>query len=199
MVVLFHKQTAMHHDNDPFEDDDDFDHEFSGYLDDEGEEWKSGPLYEAWQLACKRWESVTNLLESVLEGHASAAAASAASPPPSLPHTVEDPFDTLEEEDSREFLLHHAGMILSEAMLAQVKLQVSGHCLYVIRMENASEIRAKARMIYSSLLLFSVEDLVSQAYVDAIRREITQFRIAFRNWVNEFRKDEFEDEWGLYV
>ncbi len=197
VVGLPHTPTNMNHDNNPFDDEEDFEHEFSGYLDDDNDVWKSGPLYETWQLACKRWESVMNLLEAALEGPATAAT----SPEDvhSLPPAEFDPDKTPGPEDARDFLSHHAGMILSEAMLAQVKLQSSGHCLYIIRMENASEIRAKARMIFSSLLLFAAEDMVSRAYVDAVRREITQFRLAFRDWVKEFRKDEFEDEWGLYV
>ncbi|HRI42093.1 MAG: hypothetical protein ACO1G7_09970 [Bacteroidota bacterium] len=187
----------MSDDLEQFGEPEGFDPEFGGYFEEEGEEWKTRPLYGAWQQACAQWETVQKLLEAALEGLAAKAKSG----------DTAVPVDTLTEEQLHAsagdnphlFLYDHALHLLGEAMCVSVKLEVTNACLYIIRMENASEIRARARTIQASLLLFAAEGLIQRSYIDAIRREINTFRHAFRAWVQLFEKDEFEDEWGLYV
>jgi hypothetical protein len=40
--------------------------------------------------------------------------------------------------------------------------------------------------------------VAEDAHLDAVRAEIDIFRKLFREWVNGFEKDEFDDEWGLF-
>ncbi|MEO6584205.1 MAG: hypothetical protein ABIO05_07760 [Ferruginibacter sp.] len=40
---------------------------------------------------------------------------------------------------------------------------------------------------------------IANEYGELIRNEIEVFKELFRTWVNTFEKDEFNDEWGLYV
>jgi hypothetical protein len=66
-------------------------------------------------------------------------------------------------------------------------------------MENAAIIRKNAMYIYSALLTLMHEQVLEKSYVMAIRSEIDQFRELFKNWLSTFQKDEFEDEWGLFI
>ena len=40
---------------------------------------------------------------------------------------------------------------------------------------------------------------VDKKYGEIIRNEIEIFKSLFKKWVNTFEKDEFIDEWGLFV
>ena len=71
--------------------------------------------------------------------------------------------------------------------------------IYTIRMENAAIIRKNAQYIYSALLTLMHEKVIEEQYVRAIRAEIDKFRDLFKHWVSTFEKDEYEDEWGLFV
>ena len=71
--------------------------------------------------------------------------------------------------------------------------------IYVIRMENAAIIRKLAQGIASCLLLFIEDADVDESYVQVVRNEISEFRKLFIEWVKTFEKDEFTDEWGLFV
>ncbi|TAM99318.1 MAG: hypothetical protein EPN39_06890 [Chitinophagaceae bacterium] len=66
-------------------------------------------------------------------------------------------------------------------------------------MENAAIIRKNAQSVASSLLSFMVEGLIEEKYAMAIRVEIDTFRELFKHWISTFVKDEYEDEWGLFV
>jgi len=81
-----------------------------------------------------------------------------------------------------------------------VKIQSSeSGNMYVIRMENASIIRKNAQSVKSSILTMMIEEVVEEAHGKVIREEIDRFRQLFKEWVNTFEKDEFEDEWGLFI
>jgi len=38
-----------------------------------------------------------------------------------------------------------------------------------------------------------------EKYAEAIETEMEIFRELFKNWVHTFVKDDYEDEWGLFV
>lgn len=66
-------------------------------------------------------------------------------------------------------------------------------------MENASIIRKNAQAIQSSMLLFMSEGVIEEEYGEIIRKEIDVFKELFQQWVSTFEKDEFVDDWGLFV
>ena len=66
-------------------------------------------------------------------------------------------------------------------------------------MENASIIRKNAQAVQSSMLLFMEEGVIEKKYGEIIRHEIEIFKGLFKTWVNTFEKDEFTDDWGLFV
>ena len=84
-------------------------------------------------------------------------------------------------------------------MLVCAKIQgAEAGDMYVMRMENASIIRTAANSVYISMSGFRMMGVADDAYLDAVRHEIDLFRELFKEWVNGFEKDEFEDEWGLF-
>ena len=38
-----------------------------------------------------------------------------------------------------------------------------------------------------------------QAHELVIEEALNEFKLRFRHWVSLFEKDEFEDEWGLFI
>jgi len=92
------------------------------------------------------------------------------------------------------------GMIVGDAyqVAAKIKSSETGD-MYMLRMENASIIRKNAQFIKSNMLTMMMEGAIEESYGQIIRDEIDKFRELFKQWVGTFEKDEFEDEWGLFV
>ena len=108
-------------------------------------------------------------------------------------NTGEDSFSAEHWEDMK-------GMILGDAYQVAVKIKSSeAGGIYVIRMENASIIRKNAQFISSSMLTMMAEGAIEEAHGHVIRDEINKFKELFKQWVSTFQKDEFEDDWGLFV
>ena len=49
------------------------------------------------------------------------------------------------------------------------------------------------------MLTIMSEEIMEEEYGRIIRSEIDKFRELFKIWVSTFQKDEYEDEWGLFV
>lgn len=148
-------------------------------FDEEGESWKPNPTRDLCKLMYKQWQQIVLMLNGT--------------------------FDSLNEEINtsgfpKEYWDDHIAMILSDAFQVAVKIKSSeSGNLYVIRMENASIIRKNAQFIASSMLLMMEENMIEKKHGEIIREEINKFRGLFKQWVSTFVKDEFEDEWGLFI
>jgi bacterioferritin-associated ferredoxin len=70
---------------------------------------------------------------------------------------------------------------------------------YVIRMENASVIRTNCRELIVQVGFAGMCGQCNKDYEQVVRSEMEKFRLLFIDWVSLFEKDEFEDEWGLYL
>lgn len=153
-------------------DEDDFDD------DDDGEEWKPNPTRDLCKAMYQQWNQVMIVLKAG--------------------------FDSIKEPDkdslySKDYLEHDIGMLLSDAHEVGVKIRSSEAGLYIIRMENAAIIRKNAQFIKISTNGFIEDELMEDQYWLVIRNEIDIFRGLFKQWVATFEKDEYEDEWGLFV
>lgn len=151
--------------------------------DNEGEEWKPNPTREACKELYQKWQQVMVLLNGALESVKT---------------------DLKKDDDEIIFSKEHwedlIQTILGDAFQVAVKIKSSeAGGIYVIRMENASIIRKNAQYVASSLLLFMHEKVLEEDYVRVIRKEIDEFKVLFKQWVKTFEKDEFEDEWGLFI
>ena len=144
----------------------------------EGEEWKPNPTREACKVLYKQWQQIMFLLKGIV-----------------LP-IMEKPEDSIEAamdiDMARE--LHGDAYIVG----SKIKSSEAGN-IYILRMENAAIIRKLAQGIASGLLLFEMDDSADESHIRVVRDEIDKFRKLFVKWVNTFEKDEFTDEWGLFV
>ena len=141
----------------------------------EGDEWKYQAKKERAKALYNQWRQVYTLVEGLL--------------------SILEPND----ETPEEYLEHMKEMIHSDALLVCVKISgAEAGDMYVLRMENASIIRTAANSVYISMSGLRMMEVAEDAHLDAVRAEIDTFREMFKEWVNGFEKDEFEDEWGLF-
>lgn len=159
------------HELPPWEDDE-FDDE------QEGESWKPNPTREACRAMYEQWNEVMTVLRAGLD---------------SLEEAKDDGlFD-------KDYIEDFKGTLLGDAFEVAVKIKSSESGMYIIRMENASIIRKNAQYIKISTNGLLADGLMSAEYRQVIRNEIDTFRELFKAWVRTFEKDEFEDEWGLFI
>jgi hypothetical protein len=154
-------------------DDDEFKDE-----DEEGEGWKPNPTRDACKVLYNQWQQVMIVLNGALDSM--------------VIEEKEDGFPADYWED-------HKAMLLGDGYQVAVKIKSSEAGLYTIRMENASIIRKNAQFIKSSMLTMMSEEVIEKAHGYVIREEIDKFRGLFKIWVSTFQKDEYEDEWGLFI
>ena len=153
-------------------DDDEFKDE------EEGEEWKPNPTRDACKVLYEQWQQVMIVLNGALDSM--------------VIEEKEDGFPADYWED-------HKAMLLGDGYQVAVKIKSSEAGLYTIRMENASIIRKNAQFVKSSMLTMMSEEVIEKAHGYVIREEIDKFRELFKIWVSTFQKDEYEDEWGLFI
>ena len=143
--------------------------------DDEGEEWKPNPTRDACKAMYKRWSTIMTMLNGCLR-------------------------DNIIKGEESDFIVEHQSMILGDAYQVGAKTRSSeAGGIYVIRMENASIIRKNAQLVQSSILVFMEEGIIDKEYGKVIRNDIDVFKDLFKKWVSTFEKDEFTDEWGLFI
>lgn len=161
-------------------DDDDFRDE-----EEEGEEWKPNPTRDACKALYQQWQQVMIVLNGAMDSMNT--------------NTGEETCLPDRQGFPAEYWEDHKAMILGDAYQVAVKIKSSeSGNMYMLRMENASIIRKNAQFIKSSMLTMMTEGVVEESHGHVIRDEIDKFRELFKQWVNSFEKDEFEDEWGLF-
>jgi len=144
---------------------------------DEAENWQTNPTRGACKALYEQWRHVMFLLKGVLQ-----------------------PIMEKDEGDYAEMDTDHAGMLQGDAYIVGVKIRSSeAGGIYTLRMENAAIIRQLAQGIASGILSFAIQQTADADHVNVVRAEIDKFRELFKAWVNTFEKDEFVDEWGLFV
>lgn len=154
--------------------------ELSKFDDDEGEEWKPNPTRDHFKALYKKWKNIVFMLNGVIK-----------------PHMEEN---TNEDDITQKITKSAAINIFSDAHIVATKILSSEAAgIYISRMENASIIRTNAQSISSSLLLLLAEDNADEEHVLVLRQEIEEFKLLFKAWVASFQKDEFIDDWGLFI
>ena len=153
------------------------DHEFEDG-DDEGEGWKPNPTRDACKAMYQQWNTVMTVLKAAF-----------------------DSFKEQTEDDmlSKEMMEDHVSMMMGDAYEVAVKIKSSEAGLYIIRMENAAIIRKNAQFIKISTNSFMLEGFMEPQHRQIIRDEIDRFRELFKTWVSTFKKDDCDDEWGLFI
>lgn len=95
-------------------------------------------------------------------------------------------------EDTGRLIMQNAMMICPKIIGAE-----AGD-MYVLRMENASIIRTNCRELMTQVTFAGLSDSCEESYEKIIKEEMDEFRKLFIDWAASFKKDEFDDEWGLY-
>ena len=152
---------------------------------DEGEEWKPNPTRDACKELYKQWQQVMIVLNGALDSM--------------VIEEKEDGYLPDRQGFPADYWEDHKAMLLGDAFQIAVKIKSSEVGLYAIRMENASIIRKNAQFIKSSMLTMMSEGVIEEAHGYVIRDEIDKFRELFKIWASTFQKDEYEDEWGLFI
>ncbi|MBE8721192.1 hypothetical protein [Sphingobacterium pedocola] len=70
--------------------------------------------------------------------------------------------------------------------------------LYVTCMENAAVIRYNMGQLRNMLITMDMLDTKAKYYSPHILEEIETFKRLFKVWISFFKKDDWEDEWGLF-
>lgn len=144
---------------------------------DDDKEWKPNPTRDACKVLYQKWREIVTMLNGALES------------------------DKEEGNDpTSSFEAYNRQMLLSDAFEVGAKIRSSeAGGIYILRMENATIIRKNAQFIASSMLTFDPDEGVDPNYAMLIRTEIDEFRKLFKAWVSTFEKDEYTDDWGLFV
>jgi hypothetical protein len=159
-----------------WEDDDEFDRLGE---DIEGEAWKPNPTRDACKAMYKKWNEIIIMLNGAL---------------------VTEEENEADEDAFRRFTKEKVAIVLGDAFEAGAKIRSSeAGSMYVLRMENAAIIRKNAQYVKTAMLGFRAEGVIDETYCAIIRNEIDAFRGLFKEWIATFTKDEYEDEWGLFV
>ena len=90
-------------------------------------------------------------------------------------------------------------LIYANAMIVSPKLiSVAGDSLYILQMENASIIRTNCRQLMDQVIFAGLTNSTEKHHEQVIRQAMEEFKNLFRLWVATFRKDDCEDDWGLF-
>ena len=141
----------------------------------EGEEWKWKIHLDAARSLYEQWREVFQLVMAFS--------------------------DTLPEvKDEEEIVLSTKQLIFENAFIIAPKiLSASRDTLYEIKMENAALIRFNCRQMMDQIGYAVLMGNADQTHKSVIEEALIEFKLRFRHWVSLFQKDEFEDEWGLFI
>lgn len=140
----------------------------------EGEDWKERVQLDAAKNLYNKWREVFVLVESYCE-------------------TLQDSHDYDQAQKNKELIWQNLFIVAPKIIGA------AGTDLYVLKMENASIVRNNCRELLEQIQFTALVGASEVDYATAIEEEILVFRQLFKQWVATFQRDEFEDEWGLFV
>jgi hypothetical protein len=102
------------------------------------------------------------------------------------------------ETETHEEMTTHP--IFENAIIIAPKLMAAaGTDLYVLQMENAAVIRTNLRQLMEQVGFAVLMGFAEESYKKVIQEAMDEFRLLFKNWVATFEKDDYEDEWGLFI
>jgi hypothetical protein len=144
----------------------------------DNESWRPNPTRDACKAMYEKWNEIVGMLNGALGSIK----------------------ELSEEDDEETFLKERKALVLGDAYEVGAKISSSeAGGIYIIRMENAAIIRKNAQYVKTALLGMMMEGEIEEAYGNIIRDEIDIFRELFKTWIGTFEKDEYRDEWGLFI
>ncbi|MBX3241140.1 MAG: hypothetical protein KIT80_16655 [Chitinophagaceae bacterium] len=140
----------------------------------EGEDWKVKEQLNAAKKLYNKWREIFVLVESYCE-------------------TLQDSSEYDQAQKNKELIWQNLFIVAPKIISA------AGNDLYVLKMENASIVRNNCRELLEQIRFTAMVGANEENYAEAIENEMAVFRELFKQWVATFRRDEYEDEWGLFV
>ena len=148
------------------------------FPEEEGEAWKTNEIRAAGKALYLKWREVFGLVLAFTENLAN-------------DHEENKP-ETHEQSTQR--------LIYENAMIIAPKIRSASMVdLYVLQMENAAIIRTNARQLMEQVGFAILMGFAEESYKEVIADAMNEFRLLFKDWIAAFQKDEFEDEWGLFI
>jgi hypothetical protein len=148
------------------------------FPEEEGEAWKTNEIRAAGKALYLKWREVFGLVLAFTENLADG--------------PEENKSETHEQSTQR--------LIYENAMIIAPKIRSASIVdLYILQMENAAIIRTNAKQLMEQLGFAVLMGCGEESYKEVIADAMNEFRLLFKDWVATFKKDEFEDEWGLFI
>ena len=152
-------------------ENDDFDNE-------EGEAWKTNEVKLAGKALYLKWREVFGLVIAFAENLSDSEFAEE---------------KETHEQSTKKFIYENAMIIAPKIRSASLV------DLYILQMENAAIIRTNARQLMEQGGFTVLMGFADERYKKVIEESMDEFRELFKDWVSTFRKDDIEDEWGLFT
>jgi hypothetical protein len=146
-------------------------------FDDEGEEWKTAASRAAAKALYLKWREVFGLVIAFAEN---------------LSDEPDEDGHESQQQVTRRFIYENA-MIVAPKIMGAV-----GCDLYILKMENAAIIRTNCRQMMEQVGFAVLMDMADETHKKVIEESLNEFQNFFREWVATFKKDKYEDEWGLF-
>jgi hypothetical protein len=148
------------------------------FCDIKGEEWKrKSPQRLAAKALYLQWRELYGLIIAFTDN---------------LSDHAESEIETHEQMTTR--------LIFENAMIIAPKLiSAAGTDMYILQMENAAIIRTNVRQSMEQVGFAVLMGFAEESYKKVIQEAMDEFRLLFKNWVATFEKDDYEDEWGLFI
>ncbi|HET7119559.1 MAG TPA: hypothetical protein VFI29_23885 [Hanamia sp.] len=142
----------------------------------EGEAWKTDEIRSAGKALYLKWREVFGLVLAFTE------------------NLADESEENETHEQSTQRLIYENAMIIAPKIRSATMVD-----MYVLQMENAAIIRTNARQLMEQVGFAVLMGFADEGYKKVIEEAMNEFRELFKNWVATFQKDDFEDEWGLFV
>jgi len=145
---------------------------------DDGDEWKTKPGREAAKALHQEWRKLAESVFAFMD---------------MLADDDRNPEKETEQQSIKR-LIHENITLIGPKIGGAASVE-----LYLVKMENASIIRTNAIQLLHQIRYAEMMNYVGKEYCEVLVKEVEEFRSLFKKWVATFVKDDFEDEWGLYL
>lgn len=148
------------------------------FADEEGEGWKKNELRRTGKALYFKWREAFELIYAFMEN---------------LSDKPEENEPETHEQSIQRSIYENAIIIAPKIRSASIV------DMYILQMENAAIIRTNARQLMEQISFAVLAGFAEENYKKVIEETMKEFRLLFKDWVTNFRKDDIEDEWGLFI
>ncbi|MFC4232338.1 hypothetical protein ACFOW1_10580 [Parasediminibacterium paludis] len=105
-----------------------------------------------------------------------------------------DEEDELTNGTTVKQLIYQNIMLIAPKILSAARMDS-----YVLKMENAAVIRHNCKEMMDQVSVAVMLGIADEQHEAVIEEAVAVFRELFKHWVATFKKDDYEDEWGLFL